>query len=274
MNKILIGLIIFLTYFIVSCTSDAGTGKLPLIKLDPTNISFEDGDLLPYEKSNPQYLEIKNTGEGDLIISKIFFNESTDGDLDYYIEDISGVDYANVVYPITLKKGEIAKVKIILIPTDDGVKEATIQINSNMPFDDKIKIVNVTALDFIANLQINEAIKTSSGYQTKSENVKNLLVKPCVPNLDERTLLNICNIGKASLVVNSLVLEGDAIALEYFELEQLNTPAKILGSLTYEGNCITGLAICHNTDSGVEANLRVLNNSANSPTQVIRLTTE
>jgi len=274
MSKIFIVLTIFLSYFIISCTSDAGTGQLPLMKLTPTNISFEDNDLFPDEKSNPQYLEIKNTGEGDLELSNIFFNKSPEGELDYYIEEISGVEYDKVTYPLILRKGEIAKVKIFLIPTDDGIKEATIQINSNMPNDDKVQKVDVTASDFVANLQVNEALKTSNGYINKTEDIKNLLVKKCTPGLDSRTLINICNIGKASLLISDLKLEGSAIAIEYFELEQLNTPAKIPGSFTYEGNCITGLAICHNIDSGTEANLKITNTSDNAPLQIIRLTAQ
>ncbi len=276
MKKVFMGIIVFLSCFIISCTSDAGTGKLPSIKLTPTNISFEDSNLFKNERSAPQYLEIKNTGEGDLKITNVFFNKSTDPsrDLDYFIEEIAGTAYDQVEYPIVLKKGESVKVKIILIPTDDGIKKATIQIESNMEGDEGIKKVNVSALDFVANLQVNEALKSGSDYIVKSENIKNLLVKKCTPALDTRTLINICNIGKDSLIISDLALEGDGISLEYFELEQLNVPAKIPGDYTGDGNCITGLAICHNGDSGMSAKLRIKNNSTNAPDMIIRMESE
>ena len=276
MRKVFVMIAIFLSYFIISCSSDAGTGKLPLIKLEPTNISFEDNNLFKNERSQPQYLKIKNIGEGDLKITNVFFNKPTEAarDLDYFIEDIAGVDYSNVKYPIVLKNGDSVKVKIILIPTEDGIKNATIQINSNMEGDDGIKKVNVSALDFVANLKVNESVKSGSDYMIKSENIKDLLVKECTPGLDTRTLINICNIGKDSLVISDLKLEGNGLALEYFELEQLNVPAKIPGDYTGEGNCITGLSICHNGESGIQAKLRIVNNSENSPNFVVRLESE
>lgn len=273
MKKIFVIMIVFLSYLIISCSSNAGTGKLPLIKISPTNISFEDSDLFKNERSNPQYLDIKNIGEGDLKITNVSFNKSAEP-LDYFIEEIGNTPYNEVTYPILLKKNEEVKVKIILIPTDDGIKKATIEIDSNMEGADGVKKVNVTALDFVANLQVNEAMKSQSDYITKSEDIKNLLVKKCTPSLDARTLINICNIGKDSLIISDLKLEGDGLGLEYFDLEQLNVPAKIPGDYTGNGNCITGLSICHNGDSGIKANIRILNTSENSPDKLIRLEAE
>jgi len=274
-KKIIMLMLLSLTFlFGISC-SDAGSSDLPEIKVEPEIISFDDNNLFLNVKSNPQTIVITNTGLADLEIKKVFFQTSPDGEIDYFVDTVAGIEYADVKYPVILKNKEEIKVKIYLIPTDGGIKKATLQIDSNMEGDKSSMHVEVSASDFSPELQIDEAIKGGSGYARIRKDIKTLTVKKCSVSLDARTLINICNMGKAALFINTLKLEGGALAMEYYEMEDLNTPAKIPGSfVSDEGTCITGLAICHNGDSDIEAKLIVESNSEYQADQEIKLISE
>lgn len=230
-------LIIFI--FLLYACDGVEVAKTPKMNVDDKLI-FSDSDLLEIGDEAQKNIKITNIGKGQLIITSISLLENSDFSIGTY--KVSNRDSSS--FPFTLRHDDFLEVEIKIKASEEGGKSTKLLIESNDLKEPK-KTIDISASNFKPVLEV----------RYNSIAVEDLTVNKCEGiDLSKGTLIDLCNIGKASLIIKNIELDGGN-----FKIEEINFPAKLKVSAHIK-TCVKKLSICNAGKSGEEGTIKVKTN--------------
>lgn len=252
--KFILSLLLLVMF--VSCDNPA-TEDLPEIKFSEDLIIFEETIIGQRETRD---LKITNIGKGDLTISSVDFLDKSK--IDYSISAVQTSNGQNE-FPVSLKKDEYLNIKILFEPTEDGEKEAVLKIKSNVRNKETINY-EVKTSDLYPEIDVQKGLEPNIGELTVSVCPEGWPVEPAA------TKVNICNLGKAPLIISKIEFSDNS---GLFEIEPINLPAKI-SNPGLEKTCIENLSICYSKEAipGDSTTVTIFSNSTSLENYYIQVT--